>query len=129
MRDEPVRLGFLSLLMIVIVLCLAVLSVLSLATARADLALAKKQAQVQQDTAALDALGQEWFAQVARGAQDGAGALPQGTGVANGVASTTLEANGRQLYAAVRLDDLSVVAWQQSAKWQPGGQTEKLWGN
>ena len=45
MESRPVRLGWLSLLLTVIILCLATLSVLSFSTARADLALAQKQAR------------------------------------------------------------------------------------
>lgn len=54
MESRPVRLGWLSLLLTVIILCLATLSVLSFSTARADLALAQKQARQAQSVYALE---------------------------------------------------------------------------
>ena len=44
MKQEPIRTGWLSLIVMVVVVCLAVLGVLSLVTARAMLATAQKQA-------------------------------------------------------------------------------------
>lgn len=63
MESRPVRLGWLSLLLTVIILCLATLSVLSFSTARADLALAQKQARQAQSVYALECAGQQWLAE------------------------------------------------------------------
>mgnify|MGYP003187157668 CR=1 FL=1 len=64
MESRPVRLGWLSLLLTVIILCLATLSVLSFSTARADLALAQKQARQAQSVYALECAGQQWLAEL-----------------------------------------------------------------
>ena len=74
MESRPVRLGWLSLLLTVIILCLATLSVLSFSTARADLALAQKQARQAQSVYALECAGQQWLAELdAAGAGRGYG--------------------------------------------------------
>ena len=59
---RPVRSGALTLLFTVVLLCLAVLAVLSLATARADEALAKKSLDRLAQEAAAEQAGQEWLA-------------------------------------------------------------------
>ena len=58
---RPVRSGALTLLFTVVLLCLAVLAVLSLATARADEALAKKSLDRLAQEAAAEQAGQEWL--------------------------------------------------------------------
>ena len=61
MKQEPIRTGWLSLIVMVVVVCLAVLGVLSLVTARAMLATAQKQADYVQQTYELEMLGQQWL--------------------------------------------------------------------
>ena len=79
MESRPVRLGWLSLLLTVIILCLATLSVLSFSTARADLALAQKQARQAQSVYALECAGQQWLAELdAALAQIAASGRPHG---------------------------------------------------
>ena len=104
MESRPVRLGWLSLLLTVIILCLATLSVLSFSTARADLALAQKQARQAQSVYALECAGQQWLAELdAALAQAGGTAeldalLPHGTAREGPGVSAVLEgADGRSL--------------------------------
>ena len=58
----PLRTGALTLLLTVTALCLAVLAVLALVTARADLVLARRGAAQLTRTAAADNAGQQWLA-------------------------------------------------------------------
>ena len=101
MESRPVRLGWLSLLLTVIILCLATLSVLSFSTARADLALAQKQARQAQSVYALECAGQQWLAELdAALAQAGDTAeldalLPHGTAREGPGVSAVLDGRGR----------------------------------
>lgn len=127
MESRPVRLGWLSLLLTVIILCLATLSVLSFSTARADLALAQKQARQAQSVYALECAGQQWLAELdAALAQAGDTAeldalLPHGTAREGPGVSAVLEgADGRSLsvFAELTADGgYRVIQWQQSAEW------------
>lgn len=59
-----VRIGPISLFTLIIILCLAVLAVLSLTTARAELSITERQAQTTTETYALETAGQEFVAAV-----------------------------------------------------------------
>ena len=125
MESRPVRLGWLSLLLTVIILCLATLSVLSFSTARADLALAQKQARQAQSVYALECAGQQWLAELdAALAQAGDTAeldalLPHGTAREGPGVSAVLEgADG----------GYRVIQWQQSAEWAGEAEAPALFG-
>ena len=57
----PLRAATLTLLLAAVVVCLALLGVLCLATARADLALAERQLNSAYDTAAAELVGAQWY--------------------------------------------------------------------
>lgn len=59
-----VRIGPISLFTLIIILCLAVLAVLSLTTARAELSITERQAQTTTETYVLETAGQEFVAAV-----------------------------------------------------------------
>ena len=128
MESRPVRLGWLSLLLTVIILCLATLSVLSFSTARADLALAQKQARQAQSVYALECAGQQWLAELdAALAQAGDTAeldalLPHGTAREGPGVSAVLE--GADGYLMVRPEQLvyPLIAAEQ----QLGREVESL---
>ncbi|MGI6751365.1 MAG: hypothetical protein ACOX4U_01920 [Anaerovoracaceae bacterium] len=64
-KDEKIlQSGFLSLILIFIVLCLAVLSILALSSSIADSRLAHKSAEAVQDFYKADGLGEEWLKDV-----------------------------------------------------------------
>ena len=138
MESRPVRLGWLSLLLTVIILCLATLSVLSFSTARADLALAQKQARQAQSVYALECAGQQWLAELdAAMAQAGDTAeldalLPHGTAREGPGVSAVLEgADGRSLsvFAELTADGgYRVIQWQQSAEWAGEAEAPALFG-
>ena len=127
MESRPVRLGWLSLLLTVVILCLATLSVLSFSTARADLAQAQKQAQQTDSVYALDMALSE--------AQDEASLdalLPPDT-VRTGSRVSTLQtgADGRSLSIAAELaadGSYRVVQWRQSAEWAGEEEAPALFG-
>ena len=125
MESRPVRLGWLSLLLTVIILCLATLSVLSFSTARADLALAQKQARQAQSVYALECAGQQWLAELDA-------LLPHGTAREGPGVSAVLEgADGRSLsvFAELTADGgYRVIQWQQSAEWAGEAEAPALFG-
>lgn len=67
-----VRIGPISLFTLIIILCLAVLAVLSLTTARAELSITERQAQTTTETYALETAGQEFVAAVDAALAEGA---------------------------------------------------------
>lgn len=73
---ETVRMGPLSLFALVVALCLAVMAVLSVATANASMALAERQASFTADDYANEAVAQELLARIRSAAREGgAGAV------------------------------------------------------
>lgn len=66
-----VRIGPISLFALIIILCLAVLSVLSLTTARAELSITERQAQTTTETYQLETAGQTFVMEVHNALRDG----------------------------------------------------------
>ena len=66
-----VRIGPISLFTLIIILCLAVLSVLSLTTARAELSITERQAQTTTETYQLETAGQTFVMEVHNALMDG----------------------------------------------------------
>lgn len=118
----PIRTGTLTLLLTVVTLCLAVLSVLSAVTARADLALAQKGARQLDQSLAADALGQQWLAQLDEALQT-SGALPApAVRQPNGGIAAQLdcgESGLLQIEVAVNGQSWRVTRWQLERSWQP----------
>ena len=106
---RPVRSGALTLLFTVVLLCLAVLAVLSLATARADEALAQKSLDRLAQEAALDAADP--------------GTLPAdtvSTGDGGVQAELTLESGDTLCLAAEPAGEgWRITRWQLTAPWEP----------
>lgn len=136
MKQEPIRTGWLSLIVMVVVVCLAVLGVLSLVTARAMLATAQKQADYVQQTYELEMLGQQWLSQVetvcseASSEEELLAELPEGTRVDGDLLRYVAQNSGeRQLSIAVQLEDrqIRVVEWRQVRQWQETENIGQLW--
>ena len=138
MESRPVRLGWLSLLVTVVILCLATLSVLSLSTAQADWAQAQKQALQTESVYALERDGQQGLAALAAAlgaAHDETSLdtlLPPDT-VRTGSRVCTLQkgADGRSLSIAAELTadgGYRVVQWSQSAEWAGEEEPPALFG-
>jgi tRNA/tmRNA/rRNA uracil-C5-methylase (TrmA/RlmC/RlmD family) len=107
---------------------LSVLSVLSLSTARADLALAQKQAQVQQQLWQLESQAQQWLCEVETAVRTGS-SLPADTQQAENLLCITLTNENRSLYVAVDKESLKVYTWQHQTVWAESPAQETLWGN
>ena len=136
MKQEPIRTGWLSLIVMVVVVCLAVLGVLSLVTARAMLATAQKQADYVQQTYKLEMLGQQWLSQVetvcseASSEEELLAELPEETRVDGDLLRYVAQnSDERQLSIAVQLEDrqIRVVEWRQVRQWQETENIGQLW--
>lgn len=124
----PLRAATLTLLMAAVVICMALLAVLCLATARADKALADRQLQTLTRQAEAEMTGQQWLADAEAALQDGT-ALPAGTNRQDGTLTTELPLESGTLYITARDKDghLAVTDWQIENDWQPA-EGNTLWG-
>lgn len=140
-----VRIGPISLFALVIILCLAVMAVLSVTTSQATYAAAEKQAEFTADTYANEQAAQELAADVdavlaqVRAAGGGLAealvvverALPAGAQL-NG---TTVQAeftadSGRSLAVELQIHanaTYSVTSWKATTLWTENGAEETLW--
>ena len=117
---RPVRSGALTLLFTVVLLCLAVLAVLSLATARADEALAQKSLDRLAQEAAAEQAGQEWLAALDAAAPGTLPADTVSTGDGGVQAELTLESGDTlRLAAEPAGEGLRITRWQLTAPWEP----------
>ena len=116
MKQVPIKLGPLALLLTVISICLTVLSILNFTTARADLRLAEKYAETVSTRYALEVEGQELLREL----QDSDPALLDMTRDAAGRWHADLERDGAHLRIAVKKagDGWQVVEWRQEKEWQ-----------
>lgn len=116
MKQVPIKLGPLALLLTVISICLTVLSILNFTTARADLSLAEKYAETVSTRYALEVEGQELLREL----QNSDPALLDMTRDAAGRWHADLERDGAHLRIAVKKagDGWQVVEWRQEKEWQ-----------
>ena len=116
MKQVPIKLGPLALLLTVISICLTVLAILSFTTARADLRLAEKYAQTVSERYLLEAEGQELLAEL----QDSDPGMLDMERDANGVWWTDLEKDGAHLHIGVKksADGWEPVAWRVDKDWE-----------
>lgn len=102
MKQNPVKLGPLALLLTVISICLTTLAILTFATARADRRLAEKYAATVSLRYELDREDQSWLRD----------ALGEDLG---GTFETVLEKDGSTL--TVRVEDGAVSVWRHQRAW------------
>ena len=116
MKQVPIKLGPLALLLTVISICLTVLAILSFTTARADLRLAEKYAKTVSERYLLEAEGQELLAEL----QDSDPGMLDMERDANGVWWTDLEKDGAHLHIGVKksADGWEPVAWRMDKDWE-----------
>ncbi len=116
MKQVPIKLGPLALLLTVISICLTVLAILSFTTARADLRLAEKYAQTVSERYLLEAEGQKLLAEL----QDSDPGMLDMERDANGVWWTDLEKDGAHLHIGVKksADGWEPVAWRMDKDWE-----------
>ena len=132
-----VRLGTIAVLFTVVVLCVSVLAVLSVATVRADRAMSQRYAQQVTARSELENEGQRWLRQVLNAAEAHSAALteadlPENTTLDGQTVRTTLTTGGRTLTAEVELDfdgaspDYRILSWVNVADWEEDEQVKVL---
>ena len=122
MKHVPIRLGPLALLLAVIAICLTILSVLSFTTGQADLRLAQRYADTVKERYALEAEGQQFYADVCSG-NDLQSGLP--------VVTETLEGeNGLSLTIKMRQNaqgSYDIVSWKFLRDWEENTDLDNIW--
>ena len=128
MKEVPVKLGPLTLLLTVISICLTTLAILNFTTARADLRLAERFAGTVETRYALEAQGQAFLREI-----DGAGpddpALAALERDSDGVYWYTAERDGAFLRIGLVEGETGFepVAWRQEKEWEQDEFIEDLW--
>lgn len=129
MKQTPIRLGPLALLLTVISICLTTLAILTFTTARADLRLAEKYAQTVQTRYALEKQGQEFL-------QELSGTAPEDLELMDlerdraGNWWTEFEQEGARLRIGIRPDrekGYSVISWRIEKGWSENDSIGELW--
>lgn len=123
MKQTPVKLGPLALLLTVISICLTTLAILVFTTARADVSLAEKYAQTVRDRYELEARGQEFLADIS----ENPGLIPPADDM--GVCRETLELNGAKLNIGIVAENSTwrVVSWRHEREWVEDTDIGNLW--
>ena len=116
MTRRPIRLEPLALLLAIIGICMAVLAMLGLATAKADLALAEKHAETVRIRFELEEAGQRYLQEIEEETD-------------TGIIEKEIEKDGYRLYIMIEKDeeDLLIRTWTISRIWEQDGYIEGLW--
>ena len=129
MKQVPVKLGPLALLLTIISICLTVLAILNYATARADMRLAEKYAETVQTRYELESRGQHLLSELG-GTDPGDWELIGLERDAEGVYRTALELDGTQLHIGVKpgaAGQCRVVCWRMEKQWAEDDTIGNLW--
>ena len=121
MKQVPIKLGPLALLLTVISICLTTLAILVFTTARADMRLAEKYAETVKSRYALETEGQEYLSGLDASALSNAGE--------DGVARITMEKDGVILHVGLTSgeDDWRIVEWRIEHQWEEDTNLGNLW--
>ena len=119
MKQVPIKLGPLALLLTVISICLTTLAILTFTTARADRRLAEKYAETVSTRYSLEIRGQEFLGEAQAMAENGSFEFLDDLD-RNGVYWETLEQGGSRLKIGVRQrgTDAEVLAWKHERLWE-----------
>ena len=128
MKQVPIKLGPLTLLLTVISICLTTLAILTFTTARADLRLAEKYAETVRTRYELEAEGQSFLREL-RDLDPADLSLMDLDRDAQCVSWTTLKEDGAQLLIGFTYDrdGYQVVAWRQEKEWDQDTVIGNLW--
>ncbi len=135
MKRRQVRFGTISVLFTVVVLCISVLAVLSVATVRADKAMAERYAQQVSERAKLENEGQRWLEKIdsavqTKGTALTQGDLPSGTSMDGTKITTVCTTDSRTLTIELELNfaesipSYTIVTWINVAQWEEDTQLE-----
>ena len=111
MKQVPIRLGPLALLLSVISICLTTLAILSFATSSADLRLARKYADTMKTRYALEQEGQAFLRDVRQGN------VPAGAEEEDGMISEVFEQDGFELHIRLTKDG-RILSWRIEKQWE-----------
>lgn len=128
MKQVPIKLGPLTLLLTVISICLTTLAILNFTTARADMRLAEKFAETVQTRYALEAEGQAYLRELdTLSAAERAALEREADG--DGVLWRLFERDSARLHIGVRSaeDGFQVVSWRQDKEWNREETLGNLW--
>ena len=129
MKQVPIRLGPLTLLLTVISICLTTLAILTFTTARADMRLAEKYADTVRTRYALEVQGQEYRKELNALPENTLDALFREEADEDGILWSSFEQDGSKLRVGLRLEDgqLRVAAWRQEKEWNQDTIIGNLW--
>lgn len=129
MKQTPVKLGPLAILLTVITICLTILCILSFSTARADLSLAQKYAETVSQRYKLEIMGQESYQMFSEA--DTEDQIPEDYQKGeDGVWRTVLEEQGSRLSIGIQFAEgefPQIVEWKQDRIWQEDTSMGSLW--
>lgn len=129
MKQIPIKLGPLALLLTVISICLTTLAILSFTTASADLRLAEKYADTVQTRYELESRGQEFLKELSE--TDPADYSLMGwERDAGGNYTEALECDGTVLHIGFRPDRASayqLISWRLEKNWEEDESIGTLW--
>lgn len=142
-RQGTVRIGPVSILVVIIILCLAVMSVLALVTAEAEESITARQEESTTAMYANEVLAQEFLAQLdaklarAHGTETSVRAvldqvgLPEGAVYEDGVLHLEfVQENGRRLDVELALpntDAYEILAWRATTEWNEEDPDKIFW--
>jgi len=129
MKDIPIKLGPLALLLTVISICMTTLAILTVTTARADLSLANTYAGTVQRRYELEIRGQEFLRDLEdENTRDSViSQMDQGE---DGILYRTFQMDGSRLLIGIRQgpeDSFSITAWRHERDWVQDESIGNLW--
>ena len=129
MKQVPIKLGPLALLLAVVSICLTTLAILTFATARADLRLAEKYADTVSTRYALERQGQEFLRELSETDRADWGLMGWEPD-ADGVCRERFEQDGTVLEVGFRSKGsrgYEVVSWRIAKNWTEDESIGELW--
>ena len=129
MKQIPIKLGPLSLLLAVISICLTTLAILTLTTARADRTLAEKYAATVSSRYELEVRGQEFLRDLDEAVRDNDPGFFEDLERARNTWWESIEGEDARLRIGVSVDggDWSVVGWRIEKDWEEDDSIGNLW--
>ncbi len=126
MKELPIRLTPLALLLTVISICMTVLGILTYTTARADMNLAETYAETVRSRYELEVRGQNWIGDMIASADGPTGSAPDEDGV---IREEFRSENGLILHAGIAIEDgaVRIVEWRFEHEWEEDTSIGKLW--
>ena len=129
MKQVPIKLGPLALLLAVISICLTTLAILTLTTARADRTLAEKYAATVSSRYELEVRGQEFLRDLDEAVQDNDPGFFEDLERSRNTWWESIEGEDARLRIGVSVDgnDWSVVGWRIEKDWEEDDSIGNLW--